>query len=112
MLTNSQRTSDPGPLLGALMPPPAIGARIGNPAKTADLLATAVVGSLLAEAFLPPIPPPRKLTQGGVFRALRKDLAEHFPGENLDALLDPRLFTKAKVDALVDLKTFIDAQLS
>lgn len=112
MLRNSQRTANPGLLLGALMPPPAIGARIGDPAKAGDLLATAVVGTLLAEAFVPPVPSPMKLVQSGVFRALRKDLAEHFPGENLDTLLDPRLFTKAKLDALVELKAFIDARLS
>jgi processive rubber oxygenase RoxA-like protein len=109
---NSQRTSQPGLLLGALMPPPAVGARIGDPAKAGDLLATAVVGSLLAEAFVPPIPSAAKLAQSGVFRALRKDFAEHFPGENLDTLLDPRLFAKAKIDALLELKAFIDARLS
>ena len=112
MLINSQRTSLPGLLMGALMPPPAIGARIGDPAKTSDLLATSVMGSLLAEAFVPPLPSPTKLAQSGVFRALRKDLAEHFPGENLDTLLDPKLPAKAKVDALVELKAFIDARLS
>jgi hypothetical protein len=112
MFVNSQRTAEPGLLLGALMPPPAVGARIGDPAKADDLLATAVVGTLLAEAFVPPVPAPTKLAQSGVFRALRKDLAEHFPGENLDTLLDPRLPPKAKLDALVELKAFIDARLS
>ena len=112
MLVNSQRVSQPGLLMGALMPPPAIGARIGDPAKTGDLLATAVVGSLLAEAFVPPIPSPTKLAQSGVFRALRKDFAEHFPGENLDTLLNPRLLAGAKIDALVELKAFIGARLS
>ena len=112
MLINSQRTSEPGLLMGALMPPPAMGARIGDPAKTADLLATSVMGSLLAEAFVPPVPSPTKLEHSGVFRALRKDLAEHFPGENLDTLLDPKLSAKAKLDALVELKAFIDARLS
>ncbi len=112
MLVNSQRTSQPGLLMGALMPPPATAARIGDPAKTGDLLATAVVGSLLAEAFVPPIPSPAKLAQSGVFRALRKDFAEHFPGENLDTLLDPRLLAGAKIDALVELKAFIGARLS
>jgi hypothetical protein len=112
MLINSQRTSEPGLLMGALMPPPAMGARIGDPAKTADLLATSVMGSLLAEAFVPPVPSPTKLAQSGVFRAIRKDLAEHFPGENLDALLDPKLSARAKLDALVELKAFIDTRLS
>ena len=112
MLVNSRRTAAPGLLLGALMPPPAIGARIGDPAKAGDLLATAVVGTLLAEAFFPPIPSPAKLAQSGVFRALRKDFAEYFPEENLDTLLDPRLPPKTKLDALVELKAFIDARLS
>jgi hypothetical protein len=112
MLVNSQRTAEPGLLLGALMPPPAIGARIGDPAKAGDLLATAVVGTLLAEALVPPVPSPTKLAQSGVFRALRKDFAEHFPGENLDTLLGPGATPKAKLDALVELKAFIDARLS
>jgi hypothetical protein len=112
MLKNSQRTAQPGPLLGALMPPPAIGARIGDPAKAGDLLATAVVGTLLAEAFVPPVPPPTKLVQSGVFRALRGDFAEHFPGENLDTLVDPRRLATARIGALLKLKPFIDAKLS
>jgi hypothetical protein len=112
MLLNSQRTAEPGLMLGALMPPPAIGARIGDPVKAGDLLATAVVGSQLAEAFLPPIPSPAKVAESGVFRALRKDFAEHFPGENLDALLDPRLFARGKLDTLTELRAFINARLS
>jgi hypothetical protein len=112
MVMNSQRTAQPGLLLGALMPPPAIGARIGDPAKAGDLLATAVVGTLLAEALVPPVPSPAKLAQSGVFRALRKDFAEHFPGENLDTLVDPRRVATARINALLELKPFIDAKLS
>ena len=112
MLVNSQRAAEPGLLLGALMPPPAIGARIGDPAKTADLLATSVVGTLLAGALVPPISPPTKLAQSGVFRALRRDFAEHFPGENLDTLLGPKLSATARTEALVELRAFIDARLS
>ena len=85
---------------------------IRDPAKAGDLLAPAVVGTLLAEAFIPPVPSPVKLTQSGVFRALRKDFAEHLPGENLDTLHDPRLSPNAKIDALVALKAFVDARLS
>jgi hypothetical protein len=112
MALNAARVSDAGLLTGALKPPPAIGARITNPAKTTDILATAVVGSLVTEALIPPIPSPTKLAQSGVFRALRKDFAEHFPGENLDALLDPKLSAKAKADAMVKVKTFIETRLS
>ncbi len=109
MVDNSRRMSAPGLLAGALMPPPAIGARIGNPVKTADLLATAVVGSLVTEAVIPPFPTPQKLAQSGVFRALRKDFAEHLPGENLDVLLDPKF---AAFDAMAKIRAFIDARLS
>ena len=112
MALNAARVSDAGLLTGALKPPPAIGARITNPAKTTEILATAVVGSLVAEALIPPIPSPAKLAQSGVFRALRKDFAEHFPGENLDALLDPKLSAKAKADAMVKVRTFLETRLS
>jgi mono/diheme cytochrome c family protein len=112
MALNSARMSDAGLLTGALMPPPAIGARIGNPAKAADILANTVVGSLLADALVPPIPPPAKLAQSGVFRALRKDFAEHLPGENLDALLDPKLSAKARAEAMIKIRAFINARLS
>ena len=112
MVVNSRRPAQPGLLLGALMPPPAVGARIGDPAKAGDLLAKAVVGSQLAEAFLPPIPSPAKLAQSGVFRALRKDFAERLRGENLDTLLDPRQPPDAKVNALLELRAFIEAKLS
>jgi hypothetical protein len=93
MALNSARTSDPGLLTGALMPPPAIGARIKNPAQTADILGNTVVFSLTTEALIPPLPSPTKLAQSGVYRALRKDLSD-LSGENLDDLLiDPLAFT-------------------
>jgi mono/diheme cytochrome c family protein len=111
MALNSARMSDAGLLNGALMPPPAIGARIGNPAKAGDMLANTVVGTLLAEAVVPPVPPPAKLAQSGVFRALRKDFA-NLPGENLDALLDPKLSAKAKGEAMIKIRAFINAKLS
>jgi len=112
MALNAARISDAGLLAGALKPPPAIGARITNPAKATDLLATAVVRSLMWEALVPPIPPPAKLTQSGVFRALRKDFAEHFPDENFDVLLDPKLSAKAKAEAMGKIKAFIETRLS
>ena len=85
MILNSARMSDAGLLAGALMPPPAIGARIGNPAKAGEILANTVVGTWLAEAVHSS---PGQLAQSGVFRALRNDFA-NLPAENLDALLDP-----------------------
>jgi hypothetical protein len=78
MILNSARMSDAGLLTGALMPPPAIGARVGNPAKAGDILSNTVVGTLLAEAVLSS---PGQMAQSGVFRALRKDFAENLPRE-------------------------------
>ena len=109
MILNSARMSDAGLLDGALMPPPAIGARIGNPAKAGDMLANTVVGTLLAEAVVSPVR--RQLAQSGVFRALRKDFA-NLPGENLDALLDPKLSARAKAEAMIKIRAFINAKLS
>jgi hypothetical protein len=47
-----------------------------------------------------------------VFRAIRKDLTEHLPDENLDALLDPKLSAKTKLDAMIKIKAFVEARLS
>jgi hypothetical protein len=109
MVLNSTRMSDAGLLDGALMPPPAIGARIGNPAKAGDLLANTVVGTLLAEAVLSP---PGQMARSGVFRALRKDFAENLPGEHFDTLLDPKLSVAAKREAMIKIRAFINARLS
>jgi hypothetical protein len=100
MALNAVRTSDPGLLTGALMPPPAIGARIKNPTKTADILGNAVVFSLTEEALVPPLPSPLKLAQSGVYRALRKDLSE-LSDENLDDLVADPLAFAANVAAFM-----------
>jgi hypothetical protein len=101
VVQNSGRTSDPGLYLGALQPPPAISARITNPSATTDLLAKSVVGSLLDDAFNPPLITPAKLAQNGVWRALRLDLADLLPGEKLDDLADPKVNHVADIQALV-----------
>ena len=112
MVANSVLTADPGLLTGALMPPPAIGARIADPARKSDILGNVVIGSQLAEAFIPPIPSPAKLARSGVLRALRKDLAEHFPGESLDASFGPQVSASARFDAANQLRSFVNARLS
>ena len=105
MATNAARTSEPGIYSGALRPPPAIGARFANPASTAEMLGASVIGSLLDEAFSLPITP-QKLEQSGVWRAIRKDLADLLPNENLDDLVNP------KFGSLADLKGVVKARLS
>ncbi len=106
MADNAQRMSAPGIYTGALLPPPAIGARFVNPAKTSDILGASVVGSLLDDAFSLPITP-AKLAQSGVWRAIRRDLADLRPDEKLETLVDPRQAT-----LLADLKGQIKARLN
>jgi mono/diheme cytochrome c family protein len=62
----AKRTVDSGRLEGALMPRP-IGARLKNPAKAAEVLATSVVGSLFAGALK---------NESGIRDAIALDLAK------------------------------------
>jgi hypothetical protein len=103
MATNAARQSEPGIYLGALRPPPALLARFTNPAITAEMLGTSVMGSLLDEAFSPPITP-EKIEQSGVWRAIQKDLDELLPDEKLD--------TAAKIKALAEIKARVTAKLA
>ena len=111
MLMNSQRTAQPGLMLGALMPPPAIGARISDPAKAGDLLATAVVGTLLRKPSIPPIPSPAKLRRAASFGRCARTSPSIFRPRSRHAA-QPEAARQGQVDALVELKAFIDAKLS
>ena len=95
---------------GAPVPPPAIGARFANPAKTADILASSVVGSLLDEAFFPPIPSPAKLAKSGVWRAIRKDLPSFCRRESRGPARSEAL-AKA-IDGGELIRVFVKARLS
>jgi hypothetical protein len=72
MFDNSERQSQTGMLAGALSPNPP-GSKLGDKAATADVLATAVVGALIGDAF-PPLPKLPDLN-AGVWLAIKKDLA-------------------------------------
>src|SRR5262249_35601966 len=99
MAENAARMSDPGIFAGSLLPPPAIAARFSNPAKTGDILAASVVGILVDEAFSLPITP-QKVERSGVWRALRKDLAELLPDEKVDDLVTSNLALLGNLRAL------------
>ena len=104
---NAARHGDPGIYLGAVLPPPAaFDTRYANPAAISNILAGSVVGSLLDEAFLPPLITPAKVANSGVWRALRKDLATLMPIDSVDTLLNRQL---ARDD---NIKAFITARLA
>jgi hypothetical protein len=94
MALNAGSKSDPGLFTGALLPPPAVGARFADPANTSDILAGAVVGSLLSDALSP---------QSGVWRALQKDFTDLLPDERRGALLNPQFVNDSKAFAQVHL---------
>ena len=81
--------------MGALMPPPAIRGRMGI-GETADLLATAVVGSLFAEAFVPPNSVADQTGAERRFSRAPQGLRRAFSGENLDTLLGPKSARKGQ----------------
>jgi hypothetical protein len=106
MVNNAERMSDSGLLAGSLMPPPPLGATLANPAKTHDILANAVVGSLFDEAFSIPITP-NKIAHSGVWVAVRKDVDRLFPGENIGNLFK----TKLTIAKTIEIQTFLAARL-
>jgi len=88
------------------MPPPAIAARFDNPSDTTDLLAGAVVGTLLDEAFNPAIITKSRLEQSGVWRAIRNDLEDLMPKEKLDDV------ASSQGDNMTNLKALIRVRIS
>jgi hypothetical protein len=104
---NAQRISDSGVLAGGLLPPPPIGATVANPAATHDVLANAVVGSLLDEAFSFPLTPD-KIAHSGVWRALRGDIGDLFPNQTTPGVLST---SKPSLKQLLQLQVFVTAQL-
>ena len=97
----SKRTSQSGILKGSLVPVVPI-ALLDDQAKTHDILATAVVGSLLNDVF--PVPNPAS----GVWLAVQKDLRVLFPPLK-DTPMPLLLLNPAVVGTL---KTKIDTQLT
>jgi len=106
MVNNAERMSDSGLLAGSPMPPPPLGATLANPAKTHDILANAVVGSLFDEAFSIPITP-NKIAHSGVWIAVRKDIDRLFPGENIGNLFK----TKLTIARAIEIQAFVAARL-
>ena len=90
MFDNTQRTSQAGVLAGAPSPNPP-GSTLSDPAATSDILATVVMGAMTNEAF--PLPPKFPNLNGGVWLAIKKDLADLISDQervpNLLSLFNP-----------------------
>jgi hypothetical protein len=93
------RSSQSGILKGTLLVKPP-GVPMPDPAKTHDILAKAVVGALLNDAF--PIPPKLPNPNSTIWRALNKDMADLFPGEPQPSLLRTNALAVTKLKARVD----------
>jgi hypothetical protein len=113
MAGNAKQKSDPGIYTSAALPPPSIGARYPacpstfDCALSVDLLASSVVGGLLADAFnRPTLGSPEAIRHNGVFRALGRDLESLPHGERLEDLTAPG------TNHLDDLKAMIKNRLS
>jgi mono/diheme cytochrome c family protein len=103
MFENAERTSQAGILAGALSPNPP-GSTLSDPAATNDVLATTVVGALIDEAFIPP----RFLyPNNGVWRAIRKDLADLYS----DSETAPNLLSLLSSKVRDDLKSHVVSRL-
>jgi len=87
MANNAGRTSDPGIYTGAPLPPPSIDA-FSNPAPTASILASSVVGCLFA-SFGSALTP-AQLAQSGVSRGIQKDLSKLLPSDQLADVMNPQ----------------------
>jgi hypothetical protein len=81
MAINAGRISATGMLFATPLPPPQIGV-FAPDANTSDVLAIAVIGSLLAEAKNALLQ--HRTAESGVWRAIRKDSASLLPEKNID----------------------------
>jgi hypothetical protein len=113
MASNAKQMSDPGIYTGTALPPPSIGARYPACPRTfdcalsVDLLASSVVGGLLADGFnRTTLASQEGIRRSGVFRALGRDLESLPHGEKLEDLTAPG------TNHLDDLKAMIKNRLS
>jgi hypothetical protein len=82
---NALGKSNPGLYSGAPLPPPGIGA-FSDPAATATILASSVIGCMLDSLVKSALAPDR-IMQNGVVRAVQQDLSTLAPGSQLNDLM-------------------------
>ena len=93
---------------GGLLPPPPIGATLANPAATHDVLANAVVGSLLDEASGFPLTPGKIARSGECGVRSAGDLGDLFPNQTAPGALSA---SKPSIIQLLQLQAFVTTQL-
>jgi len=100
MFSNAvSREGDPRLYAGVLIPRPEL-KRFRNPAKITDILAASVIGAILDNAFSPTLDPNRVL-DNGVWRAIRRDLADLLPNENAQGLNARNLVLLGRIKAAI-----------
>jgi hypothetical protein len=105
MFRNAERSSQSGVLAGALSPNPP-GSKLADPALTSNILATAVVGALINEAF--PFPPRLPNFNSGVWLAIKKDMSDLLP-DSQNRPIAPLLLQPS---VRANLKTHIEQRLT
>jgi mono/diheme cytochrome c family protein len=100
MVVDAERMVDPGILKGSIIPMLPIGARLEDRSKALDVLAVAIIGTLVDQAQLDNA----ELQQNGLWRALRQDMAQVVPEQRIDL----SKITQEKINQVQD---FITANL-
>ena len=80
MVVNAERVVDPGILKGSILPTLPLGARLEDRSKALDVLAVAIIGTLIDQAQLDHA----ELQQNGVWRSLREDVALLLPDQKIE----------------------------
>jgi hypothetical protein len=100
MVVEAERMVDPGIFKGSIIPMLPIGGRLEDRSKALDVLAVAIIGTLIEQAQLDN----SELQQDGLWRALRQDMLQVVPEQRIDL----SKITQEKINQIQD---FITANL-
>ena len=106
MFENSQRVSASAGLLAGAWSPNPPGSKLSDKPATNDILATAVVGALINEAF--PFPPKLPNANSGVWQAIKMDIGDLLP----DSPKAPSPLILLQPSARANLKSHIEGRLA
>jgi RoxA-like, cytochrome c-like len=100
MVVEAERMVDPGIFKGSIIPMLPIGGRLQDRSKALDVLAVAIIGTLIEQAQLDNA----ELQQDGLWRAIRQDMLQVVPEQRIDL----SKITQEKINQIQD---FITANL-